>query len=195
MHIVYLTHEYPKKGINGGGIGSVVQFLGRQLVLKGVRVSIIGMNNSHSNQNDNDQGVQIYRLAKSTWKFAKFYDNKRRVLEKIEKLNSVEKIDIVEGSELNFAFFPSAASYKKIIRLHGGHHFYAIELGKKPALWRGFQEKRSFKIGDGFIAVSNYVGEQTQKYLHYNFNYSTIYNSVDTEKFKQKDVSTVKIIV
>jgi glycosyltransferase involved in cell wall biosynthesis len=192
MHIVYLTHEYPKKGINGGGIGSVVQFLGRQLISREIHVSVVGMNNSFINEYENDNGVQVYRLAKSTWKLAKFYDNKKRVLKKIKQLNSIRKIDIVEGSELNFAFFEKKTSYKKIIRLHGGHHFFAIELGLKPALWRGFQEKKSFNRADGYIAVSNYVGAQTQKYLQNNFNYTTIHNSVDTDKFKPTDIAMVK---
>lgn len=191
MHIVYLTHEYPKKNMNGGGIGSFIQFLGRELTSKGVRVSVVGMNNIYEDEYENDNDVEVYRLAKSTWKFAKFYDNSRRILKKIKKLNNKNTVDIVEGSELNFAFFPNKTTYKKIIRLHGGHHFFAIELDKKPALWRGFQEKRSFKKADGFIAVSNYVGTQTQKYLNYNFDFTTIYNSVDTEKFRPTDKSKV----
>jgi len=191
MHIIYLTHEYPKKGLNGGGIGSVVQFLGRQLVLKEIRVSVIGMNNCSINESDCDNGVQVHRLAKSTWKFAKFYDNTKRILKKIEELNLVEKIDIVEGSELSFAFFPKRTTYKKVIRLHGGHHFFAIELNKKPALWRGYQEKTSFKKTDEFIAVSNYVGSQTQTHLNLNFDFSTIYNCVDTDKFDMADSTKV----
>ena len=191
MHIIYLTHEYPKKGLNSGGIGSVVQFLGRQLVLKGIQVSVIGMNNCYMDESEIDNGVQVYRLAKSIWKYAKFYDNTKRVLKKIEELNVIQKIDIVEGSELNFAFFPKKTSYKKVIRLHGGHHFFAIELNKKPALWRGYQEKASFKKADEFIAVSNYVGSQTQKYLKFNFEYSTIYNCVDTDKFNMADNTKV----
>ena len=103
-----------------------------------------------------------------------------------------EPLDIVEGSELNFAFFPRITSYKKIIRLHGGHHFFANELDKKPAIWRSFQEKQSFKKADGYIAVSDYVGRQTQKYLHFKFNYSVIYNSVDTAKFHVADITKLQ---
>lgn len=192
MHIVYLTHEYPKKNMNGGGIGSFVQFLGRQLTSKGISVSVVGMNNISKDENETDNGVKVYRLAKSSWKFAKFHDNFKRILKKINELNSQEKVDIVEGSELNFAFFPKRTNYKKVIRLHGGHHFFALELNKKPAVWRGFQEKRSFKKADQFIAVSNYVGTQTQKYLQYNFKFTTIYNSVDTEKFHPTDAEKIK---
>ena len=76
--------------------------------------------------------------------------------------------------------------------MHGGHHFFAVELNKKPALWRGFQEKQSFKKADAYVAVSNYVGTQTQKYLQYQFPFTTIYNSVDCNKFTPADVAKVK---
>lgn len=188
MHIVYLTGEYPKKDVDGGGIGSFVQFIGRKLVEQGIRVSVVGINNTKSDESENDQGVAIYRLSKSSWKFAKFYDNTKRILKKIEALNLIEKVDIVEGSELNFAFFPSTTSFKKVIRLHGGHHFFAIELDKKPALWRGFQEKKSFKNATHFIAVTDYVGSQTQKYLNLKFEYTTIHNGINLDNFYESDV-------
>ena len=93
---------------------------------------------------------------------------------------------------MNFSFFPKYTSYKKVIRLHGGHHFFAIELNKKPALWRGYQERQSFRKADHYIAVSNYVGSQTQKYLKFNFDYKTIYNSVDTNKFSMSKPENIK---
>ena len=43
MHICFITNEYPMKGINGGGIGSLVQFLSRMLVKKDIKVSVIGI--------------------------------------------------------------------------------------------------------------------------------------------------------
>jgi len=188
MHICFITNEYPMKGVNGGGIGTLVQFLSRMLVKKDIKVSVIGISKEFTNKNTFDQGVQIYRLAKSKWKIGKFYDHTIRILSKINELDKEEPLDIVEGSELNFAFFPRITSYKKIIRLHGGHHFFANELDKKPAIWRSFQEKQSFKKADGYIAVSDYVGRQTQKYLHFKFKYSVIYNSVDTVRFHIADI-------
>jgi len=192
MHIVFITHEYPKKGINGGGIGSVVQFLGREFVKKNISISVVGINNSYKNEEENDNGISVYRVSKSKWKFGKFYQNTQNILNKIEEINKIEKVNIVEGSELSFAFFPNNTSYKKVIRLHGGHHFFALELRKKTALWRSFQERRSFKNADSFIAVSNYVGIKTQKYLKNNFSFKTIYNSVDTDKFKPANKLLIK---
>ncbi len=52
--------------------------------------------------------------------------------------------------------------------MHGGHHFFAEAEKREINYWKGFQEKRSFKKADGFIAVSNYVKVHTAKYLNYD---------------------------
>jgi glycosyltransferase involved in cell wall biosynthesis len=192
MHIVFLTHEYPKKDMNGGGIGSFVQFLSRELIKENIRVSIVGLNNNNTYEESEDFGVNIYRVAKSKWLFGKFFQHTKRILSKIDELSKIEEVDIVEGSELNFAFFPKKTAYKKVIRLHGGHHFFALELDKKTAFWRSYQEKKSFNKADAYIAVSTYVGKQTQKYLNINFPFTTIYNSVDTNKFKPNPKIQIK---
>lgn len=183
MHIVYLTNEYPREGLNHGGVGSFVQFLGRALVAQGCTVSVVGINNKSSFEYEEDQGVQIYREPKSRWKYGKFVQHAQSVKHRLGQIHRKTPINFVEGSELSFAFLPKKTEYQKIIRLHGGHHFFAIELGKKPAFWRAYQEKKSFKKADHFVAVSNYVGQQTRKYLNYDFNFTTIYNSVNTQKF------------
>ena len=56
---------------------------------------------------------------------------------------------------------------KYVIRLHGGHHFFAEAENRGINKWKGFQEKRSFKKADAFIAVSNYVKNHTATYLSY----------------------------
>lgn len=185
MHICFLTNEYPTSQDPHGGIGSFVKFLAENLITHNIEVSILGIYKDEGVEKIN--GVIIYKLKKSNWKFAKFYDHNKKIQKQIIEINTVSPIDIIEGSELNFAFFPKKTTYKKVIRLHGGHHFFAIELNKKPAFWRGYQEKKSFKKADKFIAVSDYVGSQTKKYLQSDFNFKTIYNTVDTDKFKNSN--------
>eukprot|EP01093_Parvamoeba_rugata_P017622 TRINITY_DN7150_c0_g1_i2.p1 TRINITY_DN7150_c0_g1~~TRINITY_DN7150_c0_g1_i2.p1 ORF type:complete len:266 (+),score=43.88 TRINITY_DN7150_c0_g1_i2:43-840(+) len=46
--------------------------------------------------------------------------------------------------------------------------FFAEAENRKVSVWKAYQEKRSFKKADGFIAVSNYVKSHTQNYLSYN---------------------------
>lgn len=81
--------------------------------------------------------------------------------------------DIVEGSELNFAFFPNITPYKKVFRLHGGHHFFAHEEQRKVNKWKAYQEKKPFKKADTYLAVSDYLGFKTKK-IKQNINYTTI---------------------
>jgi glycosyltransferase involved in cell wall biosynthesis len=180
------------KGESHGGIGTFVKFLAENLVSKGVTVSIVGINHRLLNENSKNKNVSIYRLRKSNWKLGKFYHHNRKIQNKLKEIHRKKPIDIVEGSELNFAFFPNKTPYKKLIRLHGGHHFFALEQGKKTAIWRSFQEKRSFTKADHFVAVSNFVGNQTKKYLNYNFNFKTIFNSINLSAFYESNTNLEK---
>ena len=91
MHICYVTSEFPTKGLNGGGIGSVVKFLGEKLVKKNIDVSVVGFYDVVSEKVEVEKNISIYRLPKSKWKFARFYDNKKRLLRKIKEINAVCK--------------------------------------------------------------------------------------------------------
>lgn len=184
MHIVYITHEYPTKNHVHGGVGSFIKFISKSLVDQGYKVSVVGTYNLPKESYEDDEGVAIYRIPFSKWKFLKFIDNSKRLLKKIEHVNTSNPIDLVEGSELTFSFFPAKTPYKKVIRMHGGHHFFSNELNAKVKPWRAYKEKLSFKKADNYIAVSSYVGNQTKEYLKKNFDFETIYNSVNTDKFK-----------
>ena len=192
MHICFLTHEYPQKDATQGGIGSVVQTIGRALVEKGVKVSVVGVYKEMKQETfEYDEGVAVYRLHASSWPIARFIPNSRSLVKKLYEIHSDEPIDIIEGSELSFAFIPKKFPAKKVIRMHGGHHFFAVTLGKKPAFWRSFQEKRSFAKADGLIAVSRFVGEKTTELLRLTQPFTTIYNIVDTTKFYKADPKKV----
>jgi len=190
MHICFLTHEYPKKGHTQGGIGSVVQTIGRALIQKNISVSVVGIGN-YETEIEEDNGVKVYRIKSSNLKIGKFYQNKNKLLSKLSEINKIEPIDIVEGSELNFAFFPKKYFAKKVIRLHGGHRFFAESMGRKPALWRSYQESKSFNNADALVSVSNYVGNKTKELVRFKQKFQTIYNLVDTTKFYQADKSKI----
>ncbi len=184
MHIVFHTHEYPGEGRSHGGVGTVVRFLARRFARQGIRVSVVGINNKTIDEYEEDGPVKIYRLSRSRWKMFRFIDQTNRILTKLKDIHREYPIDIVEGAELTFAFYPKNTPFKKVIRLHGGHHFFALELGRSPKFWRSFQEKQSFKKADGYIAVSDYVGRKTREYLRYDFPYEVIYNTLDEQFFQ-----------
>lgn len=86
----------------------------------------------------------------------------------MKQLHKAHPIDIIESAELGLALLSHKHPAKKVIRLHGGHHFFA-EAEKRGINWRkGLLEKRSFKKADAFIAVSKYVKDHTGTFLSYH---------------------------
>jgi glycosyltransferase involved in cell wall biosynthesis len=185
MHICFITHEYPKVGFPHGGIGSFVKTIAAALVQINIQVSVVGINYTAKDEKESFDGVTVYRLRKSTVKGLAWYFNSKRINKKIEEIHSQHPISIIEASELGFAFINKIKDITYIIRLHGGHHFFAEAENRKINPWKGFQEKRSFKKADAFIAISNYVKTHTEKYLSYNNKpIAYINNPINTELFK-----------
>ncbi|KFF05195.1 glycosyltransferase family 4 protein [Flavobacterium reichenbachii] len=185
MHICFLTNEYPKEGFPHGGMGSFVKTLAVALVKKGIKVSVIGLNYTSKNETETLEGVRIYRLKRSTVKLFSWYFNFKTINKKIKEVHKTAPINIVEASELGLAFIAKIKNIKYIIRLHGGHHFFAESENRKINKWKGFQEKRSFKKSDAFVAVSQFVKKHTEKYLSYNSKPVTyINNPINTELFQ-----------
>ncbi|MCW1147830.1 glycosyltransferase family 4 protein [Flavobacterium lacisediminis] len=190
MHICFLTNEYPKAGFPHGGLGSFVKTMAEALVGKGIRVTVVGLNYVLSDETENVNGVNVIRIQKSKVKGLAWYFNSKNISKTIAAIHKKNPIDIVEGAELSFAFLPKIKDIKYIIRLHGGHHFFAEGENRGINWWKGFQEKRSFKKADAFIAVSNYVKSHTSKYLSYhNKPIEVIFNPINSQLFQPKDVA------
>jgi glycosyltransferase involved in cell wall biosynthesis len=164
MHVCYLCNEYPPS--KHGGIGSFTQTLGRALVKRGNEVTVVGIYKEHNRRIDDDQGVRIVRLPHTSVPGAGFMFNGRRLLGELFSIHEELPIDIVEGPELSLAVISKAFPAKKVIRMHGGHHFFAVTLEKKPKTWQSWLERRSFKHADHLCAVSSFVAETTKKLLH-----------------------------
>lgn len=161
-------HEYPKPGFAHGGIGSFIKTLAPKLVDNGVKVTIVGLNYENEYDYEEDRGVKIHRLNYKNIKRLGWYFGAKATSDKIAEIHKNEPIDVVETSELGLFSINKINGIKYVIRLHGGHHFFAVSENRKINFWKGFQEKRSFKKADAFIPVSNYVKVHTEKYLSYN---------------------------
>lgn len=187
MHICIITHEYPKPGFAHGGIGSFLKTLAPKLVAQGVKVTIVGLSYDYE-YDEEDQGVTIYRLAYKNVKHLGWYYGVRAISKKIAEIHKEQPIDIVEASELGLAFLDKIQGIKYVIRLHGGHHFFAESENRKINWWKGFQEKISFKNADAFIAISNYVKSHTEKYLSFHDKpVAYISNLIDTDFFAPRN--------
>jgi glycosyltransferase involved in cell wall biosynthesis len=168
MHICFLSQEFPRKGAIYGGIGTFLSTFTSQLIGGGHQVTVISITYKGEFSIENLNGVTLYSVPRSNLKFFNWWRNFKEIEKIIHGVHQKTPIDIVEGSELNFAFLKKDPTIKYIIRLHGGHHFFAEGENRKIDSWKGFQEKRSFAKADGFIAVSDYVRNHTEKLLSYN---------------------------
>lgn len=180
MHICYLCNEYPPG--SHGGIGSMTRLLARSLVKRGHRATVIGLYAATSSR-ENDQGVDVVRVAATSIPRTGYVLNRRTLQRGLREVDAHDRIDVIEGAESAFALVGPSAPGKKIIRMHGGHRFFATTLGRQPAFWRSFLESRSFTRADALCAVSRHVAEQTSSLLHLSGRHIEIIpNPVDTER-------------
>jgi glycosyltransferase involved in cell wall biosynthesis len=189
MHICYITYEYPLWGT--GGIGSFVQTIGRALVRKGHKVTVLGIGTKSQTELLNDQEVEICRLpAPRFFRKGSFAENTWRLRKQLKELHSQSPIDIVETPESLMFMLPLSSPYAKVIRMHGGHHFFAESENREVDKWKGFLEKRSFSRADAFVAVSHYVKNHTAKFLYTGGKpVEIIRYPIDAELFAQADLS------
>ncbi|GER59690.1 capsular polysaccharide biosynthesis protein [Patiriisocius marinus] len=179
MNIVFISNEYPTWA--PGGKGTFVQTFARELVKDGHTAIVLGIGEDSKKVILEDNGVQLIRLPKPISPVARYIENFIRINKELKRIQKTTAIDIVETSELDCAYLSKNASYKKVIRLHGGHHFFAEAEKRDIDPIKGKREKKSFKNADAFIAVSNYVKTHTEKYITYGTKpLKIINNPIDT---------------
>jgi len=185
MHVCFICNEYPPG--RHGGVGSFTQTLGRALVANGHHVTVVGVYLIEKERREDDQGVSVIRLPHASVRGTRYIINGRRLTAEMEAIHRQCPIDVVEGPELTFANIRFKTSAAKVIRMNGGHHFFAKTLGRSPALWRGWQEKRSFSRAHNLCAVSEFVAETTRGLLKLGPRPIEILpNPVDTERFRPR---------
>jgi glycosyltransferase involved in cell wall biosynthesis len=185
MHILFLTSEYPKKGFPHGGVGTVVQNIARGLVKHHYKVSVVGLNYTNNQETETDRGVVVYRLKPKKLKPFTWYLNYKSINKTIKEIHQKQPIDIIESTELGLAFIQKLKGIQYLIRMNGGHHFFAESEQRRINPWKAFQEKQSFKKADYVIGVSEYVVQHTLKYIDFKDKFQgVIYNIANLDRFK-----------
>ena len=186
MHICFLSGEYPHPDFPHGGVGTFIQSLGRALVQKGIRVSVVGIGPFENDMEEDDEGVRIFRLRKSKWPKLSAFDNAQRINSFLVNLHQDFPIDVIEGTEMSFTFVKKMPGVSYLIRMHGGHHYFSKPENRKINPWKGFQEKRSFNRANYVIGVSQYVVKHTLEYIDFKEKFrGIIFNPVNLSRFYQ----------
>ncbi len=164
LHVCFLCDEYPPRP--HGGIGSFTRALARALAAAGHAVSVVGIyTGMTAATTEDDEGVRVVRLPHSRIRFTGLAVNAWRLRRALASIHRERPIDVIEGPEIAFARLPLRSPSVRIIRMNGGHHFFATTLGGRPLFPRRWLERRSFRRADFLCAVSRYVGETTRGLL------------------------------
>lgn len=194
MHICYITAEYPIRDLPHGGVGTFTRSLGRGLVGRGMAVSVIRLADVSAPESVMDEGVNVHLIPMAPRGLPlAFIWNSLRIQKAIKKIHANNPISIIETPELGLAFLRKIENIKYVIRMHGGHHFFAKAENRSLEWKKVWQEKRSFAKADAIVAVSSYVAEITRELLQLgDIAISVLYNPVDTRKFYEVDISKIE---
>ena len=164
MHVVFICNEYPP-GVHGG-IGAVTRTYARALVGAGHHCTVIGVYRRATEQVSDDDGVRVIRLPDVTGPaVVSPWRAQRRLWARLAEEHAHHRIDVVEGPEASMWAAPARLAYPLLVRMHGGHRFFAEAERRPTARGRSFVEARSIRRADDLVAVSRYVAERTTALL------------------------------
>lgn len=192
MHICFIASEYPLPGASFGGIGTFLVSYSKILIKNGHTVSIVGISKGHQEVITTVDGLTIFYSPHSKIRGLAWFFNSKNISKTIASIHKKNPITIIEAQEAGFAFVKIPDGIPKVIRMHGGHLFFAEFEGKKMNKWKAFQEKFSFRKSDAIISTSEFVKKQTSKHIVFgNKPQATINNPILMDMFHPADTSKV----
>ena len=181
LHICFVCSEYPPAP--HGGIGSFTQVLGRELVKRGHRVSVLGLYPDQHAGSANDQGVNVIRLSRRGMPLVKVATNRAKFANAFREIHAAHSVDILEGGELEISVVPRSLPAIKLLRMHGGPTFFGVD--SRLQKWK---ERWSFHIADELCAVSHSVADGTRRMLNLGDRHvEVIHNPIETKIFTPQD--------
>ena len=195
MTIGFLTPEFPHNATGtSGGIGSSILNLAKGFYQIGhtVKIFVYGQNNDEVVV---EPEFTIYKIKNPKLKGFTRFLTQRKIQKHINTLYKNKELDVLEVPDWTgfMSFFKPKCPM--VVKLHGSDAYFC-HLDKRPVKFLNkFHEKRNLKNADKVIAVSDFVGRETQKIFDLNFSYSVVGNAVDTQMFQPKLVENGPPIV
>ncbi len=193
MHIAYLTSEYPHQNLPpAGGIGAFIKTMAYSLVKNGHEV-VVFVCQGTENKEWIDNQVRIIQVSQNHVGKIGVFKNKFHINKILRENIAKLKIDIVEAPDWEGLHSLCNIKIPIITRIHGSvTYFNTIEGSKVPRIINYF-EKKALKKSNSIISVSNYSGAKTKEIFNLKeISIQTIYNGVDTNKFKPIEKELVK---
>lgn len=201
MHIVFVCREYPPS-LRGGGIASYIKEMAQGLYQAGHQVTVVcASDDTRKETTLNDNGVTVIRLRggdfiipeveptsplKKFRGFYRFHSYRRRIVQAIQNLKSVDIIEVPEfGAE---GYYLNCLSIPVVTRLHTPM-LLDHSLFKKQKLnrsnwhyyWQGMQEFKLMRQAKYVSSCSTSLKEWAIEHIRINSKHcQVIYNPIQT---------------
>lgn len=161
MKLTFICNEYPPG--KHGGIGSMVQTLGRGLAIAGHDVRVVGIySDVRTTTWETDEGVRVCRLARPAGRLQGLRA-RHRLFHQIREWVRERDVDLIEVPDYQgWAALWPPLRVPVVTRLHGSATYFAREMGRRTA-WAIEQfESSSVKRSDFWCSVSAYTAAKTK---------------------------------
>ena len=176
MKITYICNEYPPHPAIGG-IGTFTHTIAHGMVAAGHEVTVVGYGKVAGQRDDN--GVRVVVLPEITTRGVAWLINRWSLWRWLKHEVKGGNIDVIETPEYQGLVPFRINRCPVVVRLHLNSTFIARHAGLKPRSIIRLCEKMTLKAHHNWIAVSNYIYQETLKeYKVAPDIKATIYNPV-----------------
>ncbi|XMO86562.1 glycosyltransferase family 4 protein [Algibacter sp. AS12] len=188
MNIAFLSPEYPHKSLNpSAGLGSSIKNIASALVNAGHNITVFVVF-----QKDEsvffDNRVKVISIPRKGYKFFGWYLERKYIEKVINNEIRNNKIDVIEAPDWTGITAFMKFQIPLVIRLHGSDTYFCNLEGRNQKKKNYLFEKRALSQADRIVSVSEFTGQLTKKLFNLKCNIETIYNGINTERFKPLDV-------
>lgn len=201
MHICYVAIDYHEED-GGGGIASYVNAVGKALVSRGHKVTVVANGKEH--QTSTSDGINLVRMPFGNFHW---YSYKLRLpgglplpireiewslalRRHLERLTKEDKIDIIEGCESALLFLKRGTirSIPLVVRLHGEQYVFAKYSGQPIRAGETIlhkMEMNALRKADGLTAPSSFQAQEISRELRWKNGITVIPNPIDPWMLEQ----------
>jgi glycosyltransferase involved in cell wall biosynthesis len=181
MRVCFLCADYPPGP--HGGIGTMMQLLGRALVKEGHSVRVAGVYPPSYPAPDrhSDEGVEVWRVREPPRRFG-WISARRQLWKLVSGWARRGEIDIIEAPDYQgWIAGWRGLDIPAVVRLNGSSSYFAVEMGQRPDSLTFRIEKAALDRADAWCSVSRYTADQTKVLFALRSDPSAIlYNPVES---------------
>lgn len=157
MKITLICNEYPLRP--HAGIGTMVQTLARALLKKGNEVTVVGLGDDETNEQDN--GVKVITLKRNKIRYLGNYFSRKKLHRWLENRALAGDIDIIEVPDSQGLLPSPFTACPVVVRLHLSYAAVGRLTSEPVGKGIAYYERRTLTNHRNWIAVSNYVQDLT----------------------------------